>query len=152
VRQPAIPDDWTITVVLADAAQVSDGKLSILGGGWQVIRSLSSPTALAILVTVPWAETNRKHTLLFSLKSEDGSNVEVMAPTPQGVVAMPVQIKSEFEIGRPVGFASGSRFNVPIAVMIGPLPVNPGRYEWTWTLDGETREGWNLTFDVRPQG
>jgi hypothetical protein len=146
-----MPDDWTITVILADAAQVSDGKLSILGGGWQVIRSLSAPTALAILITVPWAETNRRHTLLFTLKSEDGSEVVVMVPTPQGPTATPVRIKSEFEIGRPAGFTPGSKFNVPIAVMIGSLSVSPGRYEWTWTLDGTTREGWTLPFDVRPQ-
>jgi hypothetical protein len=136
-----LEDDWVITVILADAAQVADGKLSILGGGWQFIRAVPSPSALAILVSVPWSQTNRKHTLVFSLLDVDGN--------PVNVNGTPLQFSSEFEVGRPPGSAHGSRFNVPMAVNCGPLGLHPGRYEWSWTIDGDARQDWKQPFEVR---
>ena len=36
------------TLMLADAAQAADGKLYILGGGWNLIGPEPSPTAIAM--------------------------------------------------------------------------------------------------------
>jgi hypothetical protein len=30
-----------------------------------------------------------------------------------------------------------------------PLPLEPGRYEWRLTIDGEGRQDWSLAFTVR---
>jgi len=138
--------DWAVTVVLADAAQVYDGKLSILGGGWQTIRAMTAPFAIAILIAVPWSETNRRHKMLFTLRTADGQPVAF----GEGAGSVPLQIGTEFEVGRPPGFPQGSRFNVPIAVNVAPLPLQPGSYVWTWSLDSAERDEWRLPFEVRP--
>ena len=39
-----------VTLMLADAAQVSEGKLHILGGGWSVTGP-PAPSAIALLVS-----------------------------------------------------------------------------------------------------
>ena len=41
------------TLLLADSAQVAEGKLYIIGGGWTVI-GLGTPSAVAVYVSVPW--------------------------------------------------------------------------------------------------
>jgi hypothetical protein len=137
----ALQDDWAITVILADAAQVADGKLSVLGGGWQFISAAPRASALGIIISVPWTQTNRKHTLAFSLLDVDGN--------PVNFHEAPVRFSSEFEVGRPPGSAQGSRFNVPLAVNVGPMGLRPGRYEWSWAMDGGTRPDWKLEFEVR---
>ena len=45
-------------MMLADSAQVSEGKLFILGGGWSVTGP-PAPSAIALHVEVPWDQTNR---------------------------------------------------------------------------------------------
>jgi hypothetical protein len=47
-------DDVKVTMLLADAAQVSEGKLNVLGGGWSVTGPNPTPSAIAIYIQVPW--------------------------------------------------------------------------------------------------
>lgn len=142
-------DDWRITMMLADAAQVSDGKLFVLGGGWQFIGSPQSPYAVAIIVAVPWTETNKKHRLSVALHDSDGNPVRIATQT-SGADAQAVSFAAEFEIGRPPGFKPGTPLNVPLAFGVGPLGMPAGRYEWSCTIDdGAPRDDWKLAFDIR---
>ena len=50
-----------VTMLLCDSAQVADGKLYILGGGWSFVGPDPAPMALAIKVDVPWTEGNVAH-------------------------------------------------------------------------------------------
>src|SRR6185295_11764518 len=52
-----------VTMLLADFAQVSDGKLTVVGGGWSLTGPEMTPFGIALLVQVPWDQANRRHTL-----------------------------------------------------------------------------------------
>ena len=142
-------DDWRITMMLADAAQVSDGKLSVLGGGWQFIGSPQSPYAVAIIVAVPWTETNKRHRLSVALHDSDGNPVR-LGTEESGADAQAIAFTAEFEIGRPPGFKPGTSLNVPLAFSMGPSRMPAGRYEWSCTVDGSAPRGdWKLAFEIR---
>jgi hypothetical protein len=135
-----------LTLMLADSAQAVDNKLFILGGGWTLLGPTPGPTAIAILIEVPWDETNRQHVLKLELVDSDGQ--PVMVNTPQG--PQPLQIAANFEVGRPPGIAPGSAITMPMAINLGPLPVKPAtRYEWRCSVDGTAKDEWTLTFATR---
>lgn len=135
-------------MLLADAAQTSEGKLYILGGGWSVCGPGPTPMALALKIDVPWDETNRSHKWELGLFDADGH--EVKLETPEGLQA--VKVAGEFEVGRPPGLTRGTSIDLPIAISTGPLPLPPGgRYVWKLTIDGETDDSWQLSFNTRPE-
>ena len=47
-------------MMLADHAQVADGKLFISGGGWSACPPGPTPCAVAVIFHVPWQETDEK--------------------------------------------------------------------------------------------
>jgi hypothetical protein len=133
-----------VTMLLADAAQESGGKLFILGGGWSVTGPAIPPSAVALKIDVPWDQANRRHVWALQLLSEDGEPVEIEGE--------PLRVEGEFEVGRPVGTAPGSYIDVPVAVSFGPFPLELGRrYVWSLTINGETDEDWNREFYVRDE-
>ena len=135
-----------VTLMLADAAQVSEGKLHLLGGGWS-ITGPPAPSAIAILVEVPWDQTNRK--LEWRLELVDSDGYPVLTPDGEGG-ENPIMMGGEFEVGRPPGTPQGSPIGLPLALNLAPLPLAPAsRYEWRFTLDGESREDWRLAFSTR---
>jgi hypothetical protein len=69
-----------VVLLLADAAQVSDGKLNLLGGGWSITGPMPTPSAVAIKIEVPWSDTNVRHEFKLELFTADGD--AVMVPTP----------------------------------------------------------------------
>ena len=62
-------------MLLADFAQVADGKLIVIGGGWSLTGPEPTPFGIAILVHVPWDQANRRHTLRLELVDADGQPV-----------------------------------------------------------------------------
>lgn len=137
-----------VTILLADSAQAVAGKLYILGGGWSVTGPGPVPSALAIKIEVPWDRANQRHDLQIALLDVDGQPVKV--PTPAG--DLPLELKSQFEVGRPAGVLPGTPLDVALAVNLGPLPLRPGqRYVWRCTIDGDTHEDWQVAFSTREQ-
>lgn len=137
-----------VTMLLADSAQAVGGKLYILGGGWSVTGPGPVPSALAIKIEVPWDQANQRHDLQIALLDVDGHPVKV--PTQTGDV--PLELKSQFEVGRPAGLLPGTPLDVALAVNLGPLPLRPGqRYVWRCTINGETNEDWHVAFSTREQ-
>lgn len=135
-------------LLLADAAQVADGKLNLLGGGWSVTGPTPTPSAVAVKIEVPWDATNMRHHFQLELFTDDGH--AVMVPGPDGELQR-VEIGGEFEVGRPPGLRPGTPIDVPLAVNIGPLPLQPdSRFTWRLTIDGETHEEWQASFSTRP--
>jgi len=136
-----------VTLLLADAAQATEGKLYILGGGWSITGPEPAPSAIAIKIDVPWDQANKRHRLELALKDADGQAVKV--PTPMG--EQPMAIGADFEVGRPVGLKPGTPLDVALAINLGPLPLAPDRrYVWQCSINGETREDWQLAFTTRP--
>lgn len=134
------------TILLADAAQACDGKLYILGGGWNITGPAPAPSAIAILVEVPWDRTNVRMPWRLELVDADGN--EVMVQGPMGEQA--IKLEGELEVGRPPGVKPGTHLPIPLAINIGPLPLEPGgQYQWKLYIDGETQEHWDVTFFMR---
>jgi hypothetical protein len=135
-----------VTMLLADYAQVADGKLTIVGGGWSVTGPMPVPFAIAMLFEVPWDRANVKHRFRLDLVDTDGH--VVFAPTEEG--EEPVVIEGEFEAGRPPGMKPGTPLDVPIAINLPGPPVQPGgRFEWRLTVNGEGDTDWRLPFSTR---
>lgn len=135
------------TLLLCDAAQVADGKLYVLGGGWDVTGPTPAPSAVAVILHVPWGNTNQRLQFKLSLVHQDGQPVHQPGPTGADV---PVAIDGTFEVGRPAGIAPGSFIQAPFAVSVPPLPLPPGqRFEWRLEVAGQGREEWTLPFSTR---
>jgi hypothetical protein len=143
-----------LTLLLCDAAQVADGKLHLLGGGWSFTGPGPVPSALAIVIEVPWDRTNQPLRLNIELRQADGR--VVTQPTPEG--DQPVRINADIEVGRPPGHPSGVPLMVPLAINIPPMQLTPGaRYSWEAQIEGEPpNDDWHVSFTVRalpaPQG
>jgi hypothetical protein len=138
--------DVQVNVMLADFAQVADGKLNVIGGGWSVTGPDPCPFALAGLFEVPWHMTNRQHAFRFELIDLDGNAIVV--ETPEG--DQEVAFDGAFEVGRPAGLRVGGTQRVPFALNGGALPLEPGmHYEWRLSINGRTHEDWRLPFVTR---
>ena len=128
-------------MMLADHAQVSDGKLFIAGGGWSTAMPGPVPCALALLFHVPWQQTNERSAFVLRLLDEDGQPF----PDP-GTGVPPVQVAGQIEAGRPVGTAPGAEINVPVAFNT-VLQLPPGRrFTWVLDIDGQTDDAWQVSF------
>jgi hypothetical protein len=134
-----------VTLLLADYAVVSDGKLTIVGGGWSQTGPEPASFGIALLIQVPWDQANTVHAFSVELLDADGAAVVVDGDEGEEAVAF----GGEFEVGRPPGIKPGTPLDFPVAVNSTPLPLERGRYEWRLTIDGDSRADWTLPFTVR---
>jgi hypothetical protein len=126
-------------LILADAAQVAEGKLYLLGGGWDrmavnVLPAVQS-IGVAIGVVVPWNETNTSHTLRLTIEDEDGATI-----------LQPVDV--QLEIGRPAGLTPGSDQRVTVAFNAHIPLAKLGGYVVTAALENGAQK--RLRFGVAP--
>jgi hypothetical protein len=136
------PPDIGVTILLADAAQVADNKLFVLGGGLTAVGPRPQPIAIALLLSVPWDRANVAHQWSLELLDEDGH------PVPNA--EDPVAVWGHFEAGRPTGLKPGSPLAVPLAINFSTLPVTPGfSYVWQLAIDKRSRPHWRVRFHVR---
>jgi hypothetical protein len=134
-----------VTIMLADHAQVAEGKLFISGGGWSLTGPGPVTSGIALLFHIPWDRTNRKTSFVLRLVDSDGRAVTAASPLGE----QPVQFGGQFEVGRPAGVAAGTEINVPIAVNT-VLQLTPGqRYTWILEVDGEAHDDWQVSFATR---
>jgi len=134
------------TMLLADYAVVSDGKLTIVGGGWSQTGPEPASFGIALLIQVPWDQSNTMHTFTVELLDADGAHVVLETPDEE---EQPVAFGGEFEVGRPPGLKPGTPLDFPVAMNSTPLPLEPGRYEWRLTIDDTERQDWSVPFTVR---
>lgn len=140
MRDPALAD---VTLLLADSAQVSEGKLFVLGGGLQLIGPQPQPLSVALIIHVPWDRAEIRHEWMLELLDQDG--IPVLHND------RPVTVTGTFQAHRTDGIIAGSPLLVPIAINFSALPVRPGgRYTWRLAINGTTEETWQLSFSVRP--
>ena len=134
-------------MLLADSAQVADGKLYILGGGWSVTGPDPVPSAVAVKVGVDAHEFNVEHHWELFLEDADGRLVQF--ETPEGMQS--IEVRGDFSATDPVGVPLGTPVDVPIAVNFGPIPLNSGsRFTWRRVIDGENLPGATASFTTRP--
>lgn len=135
-------------MLLCDSAQVADQKLYVLGGGWSIMGPEPAQSAIAMKIDVDWHETDMDHHLELHLEDADGRLV--MIDTTEG--QHPLEVRTDFHVARPATVPEGTPADVPLAINLGPLPLEPGsRYIWRLTIDGESREDWALSFTMRPR-
>jgi len=132
-------------ILLADSAEVREGLLFLLGGGWNLAGPAPQSFAITGLIEVEWDETNTRHSLEVTIEDEDGA--PLLLPTPAGDVPFKIG-PAPFEVGRPPGIARGSSFNVPVAIPIVAIPWVPGRrYIIKFSIDGDEKD--RLHFVIR---
>jgi hypothetical protein len=122
-------------MLLCDAA-VADpsGKLHMLGAGWSMTGSPTSPQAVAVLLKIPWDRANERLGLVLRLLDPDGRAVVV--GTPEG--GQEVTMSGDIEAGRPPGVAPGSQLDAALAFNVPSLPLAPGRYQWRLDVADDT--------------
>lgn len=136
-----------VTMLLADSAQVADGKLFILGGGWSVTGPQPSPSAIAMVLSVEGIEFDRPHHWELFLEDADGQLV--MLDSPEGPQA--IEIRGDFTATAPVGMPVGTPVDAPMAINLGPIPLAPNsRFTWRLVVDGENLPNATLSFTTRP--
>ncbi|MGB8179165.1 MAG: hypothetical protein WCF63_03270 [Acidimicrobiales bacterium] len=136
-----------VTMLLADSAQVADGKLYILGGGWSVVGPDPMPMAVAVKVSVDSHEFHTSHHWELFLEDADGQQVGFeTADGPHFI-----EVRGDFSASTPADVPVGTPVEVPIAVNFGPIPlVDNSRYTWRVVIDGETLPGALVSFTTRP--
>lgn len=132
---------------LAESAQLTGGKLYVLGGAICGLTSaLGAGVLLAICGTVeaPWEQNNRPHELNIALLGHD--NGAYMVPTPNG--AQPFQISAKFTSAVPAQLPRGSSSAGPFAVQFA-LPVTAhGTFFFLVRVDGNETQ--RLPFFLGP--
>jgi len=125
------PDEMDLNYLLvADGAQVVDGKLYVLGGGWDRLRvpqlpgPPAAPFSVAVGISVPYNLTNQR--LQFSIEVADADGVEVCTVA-----------KGEFEVGRPPGIRPGTSQGFQLAVPASPTFRDAGRYVIRCSVEGK---------------
>jgi hypothetical protein len=137
-----------VTLILADYVVVADGKLNVMGGGWNITGPQPMPFGIGGIIEVPWNQTNQDHTFRFSLADIDGNAVEV--DTPEG--QQPLFFEGQFQVGRPPAVRPGASIPFHFAINSGPVPLAPGcHFVWQFAFDGAEREDWRLPFSTRPE-
>lgn len=135
-------------MLLADAAQVAEGKLNILGGGWDVCGPGPTPMAVAVILEVPPSQARRKHTWSLVLVDEHGEPALLLADGQKSNVALHGEIQ---RIRSPKSAPPERPVSLRFAVNMAPLPLEPNTsYAWRLYIDNKTRKDWQASFSTRP--
>jgi hypothetical protein len=144
VIDPLTPIDrptMSVALLLADAAQVADGRLYVLGGGLTSVGPRPQPLAIALVLSVPWALSAEPHRWALELLHEDG--------TPAPDAGRAVTVTGRLEACEPPESGTRPVRSVPLAVNFATLPLEPGRgYVWRLRIDEQTRPEWHAPFHV----
>ncbi len=134
-----------VTAVLANHAEAQNNLLYVAGAGIDrsvIPAGLPAPwsvsLAVAILVMVPWTQTNQQHTLDIALIDADGHAVQI--PTGPDTFA-PFTAQMAFNVGRPPLLEVGEDQTVALAVNVPMLPLSVlGQYRFVVSIDGTPME------------
>lgn len=137
-----------VTMLLCDAAQVADGKLQILGGGWSVTGPSSTPSAIACLLSIDW--TGAPVTCHWELFLEDADGKPVFVQGQDGQIH-PIEMRGDVRMEHAQPVAPGVPVQIPLAFNLAPLPLQPNsRYQWRLLVDGQADDNWTLAFSTLP--
>jgi hypothetical protein len=124
-------------VVLGDFAQAVGGKLTVVGGGWNVLNATGYPQGLpfglGIGILVPWNETNRKHEFKFTIRAVEGEELASGG--------------GEFEAGRQPGMPPGMTQRLVLGISGQILVPHAGTYE-VQVIAGDHAK--NIYFEAMP--
>lgn len=127
--------------LLADAVQASQGKLFVLGGGWDVLTVRSLPArhpsmGIGLRVRIPWGWPGENVDLEVELQDEDGGSV------------LPGSLKAPVPVRRPDHLPEGQDLTVVRALTFTNIVFRrEGAYSFVVSIDGEVKD--RLRFMVR---
>jgi hypothetical protein len=128
-------------LLLADAAQESGGKLSMLGAGWSAIYApgpapvVHRHLALAGTISIEWNEANEEIPFEIVLENEDG------------VAVLPEPVSGTVIAGRPPFAPKGQPFTLPLVVPFDDLRFEHfGIYCFRFLSNGEEKK--RVSFQV----
>lgn len=134
---------WVEFLLLADRAESPNGKLYVMGGGWDRLMPSSPgepvPVSFAVSILVPWHATNRDYTLTISIVDAD---------------QQPHDFKAEavLRTGRPPDVIQGQSQRVIIAIPMAMMPFSKGgRYVAQAAINGQEMATVPFTVQFRPQ-
>ena len=140
--------DVRATLILADYAQVAEGKLWIAGGGWSWTGHVDCSFGVGMIFEIPWDRLNEKHRFRMELLDADGQPVNV---TQSDGIEQPISVDGEFVGGRAPDHRPGTPLMMPTAMNFNGIQLQPDqRYQWRLSINDESREEWTLAFSTRP--
>jgi hypothetical protein len=99
--------------LIADHAEIVNGKLYLMGGGWDHYNAREAPVqmriAVAVGVRVGWEETNLRHPIDVFIEDDDGKEL--------------ARVNGGMQVGRPTNLPPGSSQLSQLAVNL-PLRVD----------------------------
>jgi uncharacterized protein DUF6941 len=120
-------------VMVADAAQVADGKLYVLGGAWNLYRCAAFPMpvqmGIVISILVDWEETATRHAITITLADDAG--VPILPP-----------MQGQLEVGRPDDLHAKSPQRTVVAISTSIQLPRAGRYTVAATAGNSTESVW----------
>ena len=126
-------------LILADHVDVVGNKLYLNGGGWDMITvntgfPAQQSLGLAAAFSVPWNETNQRH------------SVEIEVLTADGVTL--AKAAGQLEVGRPPGLPVGQSQRAQLAVNMTLVLEKPGTYQVVTRVEGQ--DDASAHFNVMP--
>ena len=124
-------------VILADFAQAVQGKLNLVGGGWNLHNAIQYPSKLlvgiGIGILVPWSETNRTHTVKFGIRKSEGASV--------------IGGSVDFIVGREATIPAGMTQRATLGISAPVEIPQPGTYEVIVTCADAEKQ---ISFEALP--
>ncbi|HMJ37150.1 MAG TPA: hypothetical protein VK501_24815 [Baekduia sp.] len=119
------------TVILCDFAEAINGKLYVMGGGWNTLFAPGQPVNIALgsIITVPWDRTEQNHEIRIELIDSYGEAMVIGDD--------PVVILSQLEVGRPPGVKPGTSLSAPVTSAFNGLTLDAGLYEFKLSVNGD---------------
>lgn len=135
------------SLILANHVEAADGRLYISGGGWSILHrpvpqgggQALSHLGVAVIIAVPWHQTNLKHNLIIELRDEDAN---VLA-----------HVAASINVGRPAGLRPGTIQYANVGLSMDTIFPHPGGYEVVARiegLEGSERRWTFLVQDILP--
>jgi len=109
------------TAMLADAAQVTAGKLFVLGGGYDTLTTRTTPAvhrsiSVVLVAEIGPADRNRDLEVKITLLDEDGGGTGVEAT-------------GKFRVGAPSSLPAGASSSIPLVTQFNNIRFEkPGGY------------------------
>lgn len=104
--------------LIADYAEIVNGKLYLMGGGWDTISLREVPgairMAIAVGIQVDWEETNQVIPVVVHVEDDDAGEL--------------ARIEGKVQVGRPASLPPGSRQISQMAVNLGFTVPSFGGY------------------------